>query len=60
MHSNFTFSLWTGWDTDQFMTDIGEATLVMSSVVKNVSAMNQLCWLSTAWFADLSIFEEMQ
>ncbi|AQK56610.1 Xylose isomerase [Zea mays] len=25
-----------GWDTDQFMTDIAEATLVMSSVVKNV------------------------
>ncbi|KAG0546238.1 hypothetical protein BDA96_02G430200 [Sorghum bicolor] len=24
-----------GWDTDQFMTDIAEATLVMSSVVKN-------------------------
>ncbi|XP_052163270.1 xylose isomerase [Oryza glaberrima] len=24
-----------GWDTDQFLTDISEATLVMSSVVKN-------------------------
>nr|ACG42142.1 xylose isomerase [Zea mays] len=24
-----------GWDTDQFMTDIAEATLVMSTVVKN-------------------------
>ncbi|KAG6649102.1 hypothetical protein I3843_07G185400 [Carya illinoinensis] len=24
-----------GWDTDQFLTDIGEATLVMLSVVKN-------------------------
>ncbi|KAF8680618.1 hypothetical protein HU200_045720 [Digitaria exilis] len=24
----------TGWDTDQFMTDIAEATLVMSSVVR--------------------------
>ncbi|XP_058103330.1 xylose isomerase-like [Magnolia sinica] len=24
-----------GWDTDQFMTDIGEATLVMLSVVRN-------------------------
>ncbi len=26
----------TGWDTDQFLTDIGEATLVMLSVVRNV------------------------
>lgn len=25
-----------GWDTDQFLTDIGEATLVMLSVVRNV------------------------
>nr|XP_028947161.1 xylose isomerase-like [Malus domestica] len=25
----------TGWDTDQFLTDIAEATLVMHSVVKN-------------------------
>ncbi|GAB4838202.1 hypothetical protein Ancab_027732 [Ancistrocladus abbreviatus] len=25
----------TGWDTDQFMTDIAEATLVMLSVIKN-------------------------
>ncbi|KAF3774077.1 Xylose isomerase [Nymphaea thermarum] len=25
----------TGWDTDQFLTDIGEATLVMLSVVRN-------------------------
>ncbi|KAL9267655.1 Xylose isomerase-like protein [Drosera capensis] len=25
----------TGWDTDQFMTDISEATLVMLSVIKN-------------------------
>ncbi|XP_022842364.1 xylose isomerase [Olea europaea var. sylvestris] len=25
----------TGWDTDQFMMDIGEATLVMLSVIKN-------------------------
>ncbi|KAK8677427.1 hypothetical protein V6N13_142965 [Hibiscus sabdariffa] len=24
-----------GWDTDQFMTDIGEATMVMLSVIKN-------------------------
>ncbi|XP_050219204.1 xylose isomerase [Mercurialis annua] len=24
-----------GWDTDQFMTDIAEATLVMTSVIKN-------------------------
>ncbi|MGI4297460.1 xylose isomerase, partial [Klebsiella pneumoniae] len=24
-----------GWDTDQFMTDIAEATLVMQSVVRN-------------------------
>ena len=44
-HSNVTFPLWTGWDTDQFMTDIAEATLVMSSVVKNVSGMNQLSFL---------------
>lgn len=26
-----------GWDTDEFLTDIGEATKVMLSVVKNVS-----------------------
>lgn len=26
----------TGWDTDQFLTDISEATLVMLSVVRNV------------------------
>lgn len=26
----------TGWDTDQFLTDIAEATLVMLSVIKNV------------------------
>jgi xylose isomerase len=25
-----------GWDTDEFLTDIGEATKVMLSVVKNV------------------------
>ncbi|CAH8362267.1 unnamed protein product [Eruca vesicaria subsp. sativa] len=25
----------TGWDTDQFLTDVGEATLVMMSVIKN-------------------------
>ncbi|KAK4777957.1 hypothetical protein SAY87_018144 [Trapa incisa] len=25
----------TGWDTDQFLTDIGEATLVMLSVIRN-------------------------
>lgn len=27
----------TGWDTDQFMMDVGEATLVMLTVIKNVS-----------------------
>lgn len=26
----------TGWDTDQFMMDVSEATLVMLSVIKNV------------------------
>jgi len=26
----------TGWDTDQFMTDISEATMVMLSVIRNV------------------------
>eukprot|EP01018_Ginkgo_biloba_P015161 Gb_01664 [translate_table: standard] len=26
----------TGWDTDQFLTDVGEATLIMLTVVKNV------------------------
>lgn len=26
----------SGWDTDQFLTDIGEATMVMLSVVRNV------------------------
>lgn len=25
-----------GWDTDQFLTDIAEATMVMLSVVRNV------------------------
>jgi xylose isomerase len=25
----------TGWDTDQFLTDVGEATMVMMSVIKN-------------------------
>ncbi|KAH8481981.1 hypothetical protein H0E87_029441 [Populus deltoides] len=25
----------TGWDTDQFMTDISEATMVMLSVIRN-------------------------
>ncbi|XP_021895242.1 xylose isomerase-like isoform X2 [Carica papaya] len=25
----------TGWDTDQFLTDIGEATMIMLSVIKN-------------------------
>ncbi|WZZ89971.1 hypothetical protein YC2023_118550 [Brassica napus] len=25
----------TGWDTDQFLTDLGEATMVMMSVIKN-------------------------
>ena len=65
-HSNVTFPLWTGWDTDQFMTDITEATLVMSSVVKNVSGMNQLSFfiqirscLSTTGFGYPFIFEEM-
>jgi len=28
--------LLTGWDTDQFLTDVGEATMVMMSVIKNV------------------------
>lgn len=27
-----------GWDTDQFLTDVSEATLIMLSVIKNVSA----------------------
>ena len=38
-HWKFLFELFlfaTGWDTDQFLTDIGEATLVMLSVVRNV------------------------
>jgi xylose isomerase len=26
----------TGWDTDQFLTDVSEATLIMLSVIKNV------------------------
>ena len=32
-----------GWDTDQFLTDIAEATMVMLSVVRNVS-YNQIYW----------------
>lgn len=38
-HQKFILELFlfaTGWDTDQFLTDIGEATLVMLSVVRNV------------------------
>ena len=66
-HSNVTFPLWTGWDTDQFMTDITEATLVMSSVVKNVSGMNQFSpffiqiqsCLSTSSFGYPFMFEDM-
>lgn len=36
----WTFFIITGWDTDQFLTDIGEATLIMLSVVRNVCTTN--------------------
>lgn len=32
----------TGWDTDEFMTDIAEATKVMLTVIKNVSPIVNL------------------
>ncbi|XP_068648950.1 uncharacterized protein [Aristolochia californica] len=32
----------SGWDTDQFLVDIGEATLVMLSVVKNLERVQIL------------------
>uniref|UniRef100_A0A0D3ALE8 xylose isomerase n=1 Tax=Brassica oleracea var. oleracea TaxID=109376 RepID=A0A0D3ALE8_BRAOL len=33
--NNFFFFASTGWDTDQFLTDVGEATMVMMSVLRN-------------------------
>jgi hypothetical protein len=60
IHSNITFSLRTGWDTDQFMTDIAEATLVMSSVVKNVSGMNLLLMISCLSITCLGFFFYIQ
>jgi hypothetical protein len=60
IHSNITFSLRTGWDTDQFMTDIAEATLVMSSVVKNVSGMNLLLMIICLSITCLGFFFYIQ
>ena len=34
--NNFFFFASTGWDTDQFLTDVGEATMFMMSVLRNV------------------------
>lgn len=34
---NWSYYVGVGWDTDQFMTDIAEATMVMTSVIRNVS-----------------------
>jgi hypothetical protein len=49
----------TGWDTDQFLTDVAEATLIMSSVVKNVSGM--IVYISPAYCpACFGIFQETQ
>lgn len=31
----------TGWDTDQFLVDVAEATLIMLTVIKNVSEMKE-------------------
>lgn len=36
--SNIEEACNAGWDTDQFLTDVSEATLIMLSVIKNVSA----------------------
>ena len=33
----------TGWDTDQFLVDVAEATLIMLTIVKNVCAHRTFC-----------------
>ena len=39
-----------GWDTDQFLTDIAEATMVMLSVVRNVCQLVADDFSSTFFF----------
>lgn len=42
-----------GWDTDQFLTDIAEATMVMLSVVRNVCQLVADDFSSTFFFGGL-------
>lgn len=48
-----------GWDTDQFMMDVGEATLVMLTVIKNVCRFN-FTWIiekfKTSWISCIELF----